>query len=60
MNSEEASGRDRGGPETAASPRKPYEKPELVVYGDLATITRTIGGTNHPDGSGHPNRHFTS
>jgi hypothetical protein len=40
--------------------RKAYQKPQLQVYGDLAEITKTIIGTNTPDGSGHPNKHFTS
>ena len=40
--------------------RKPYEKPQLQVYGDLAEITQTIVGTKTNDGSGHPNKHFTS
>ena len=43
-----------------APTRKAYEKPQLQVYGDLAEITKTIAGTNTPDGSGHPNKHFTS
>ena len=40
--------------------RKPYQKPELQVYGDLAEITRANAGANRPDGASHPNRHFTS
>jgi hypothetical protein len=40
--------------------RKAYEKPQLQVYGDLAEITQTIVGSKTNDGSGHPNRHFTS
>jgi hypothetical protein len=42
------------------APRKPYEKPRLQVYGDLAEITKGITGSKTNDGSGHPNRHFTS
>jgi hypothetical protein len=40
--------------------RKTYQKPELHVYGDLATITQGLnrGGAN--DGTGHPNKHYTS
>jgi hypothetical protein len=46
---------------TSESPqRKLYEKPELQVYGDLADITKGAMGTNNNDGSGHPNKHFTS
>ena len=44
-------------PET---PRKPYQKPELQVYGDLAAITQGISGSKTNDGSGHNNMHFTS
>jgi len=32
----------------------------LQVYGDLAEITKTILGSKTNDGSGHPNKHFTS
>jgi hypothetical protein len=40
--------------------RKPYTKPRLEVYGDLAHITRGVPGSKTNDGAGHPNRHFTS
>ena len=40
--------------------RKPYQKPELQVYGDLAEITKAAMGSNAMDGGGHPNKHFTS
>ena len=43
-----------------APARKAYQKPELQVYGDLAEITKTIMGTMTNDGSGHPNKHFTT
>jgi hypothetical protein len=43
-----------------APARKPYTKPRLEVYGDLAQITQGVLGTKTNDGSGHPNRHFTS
>jgi hypothetical protein len=46
--------------ENDPTPRKPYEKPELQVYGDLTQITRTTSGSKTNDGSGHPNKHFTS
>jgi hypothetical protein len=45
---------------TQAPARKVYQKPSLDVYGDLAEITQTITGSKTKDGSGHPNRHFTS
>jgi hypothetical protein len=40
--------------------RKPYTKPQLQQYGDLAEITKTVLGSKTNDGAGHPNRHFTS
>jgi hypothetical protein len=40
--------------------RKPYSKPKVQVYGDLATITKTLAGTKTNDGAAHPNKHFTS
>jgi hypothetical protein len=43
-----------------APARKPYTKPRLEVYGDLAQITKGVLGTKTNDGSGHPNKHFTS
>jgi hypothetical protein len=42
------------------SPRKVYQKPELQVYGDLTAITQGLNALNSNDGSGHPNKHFTS
>jgi len=47
-------------PSHDAPARKPYSKPRLEVYGDLAQITKGLTGTKTNDGSGHPNRHFTS
>ena len=43
-----------------APARRPYQKPALQAYGDLAEITKGIVGTKTNDGSGHPNKHFTS
>ena len=43
-----------------APTRKAYQKPQLQVYGDLAEITKSLVGSKTNDGSGHPNRHFTS
>jgi len=43
-----------------APARKPYTKPRLEVYGDLAQITKGVTGSKTNDGLGHPNRHFTS
>jgi hypothetical protein len=43
-----------------APARKAYTAPRLLVYGDLAEITKAIVGTKTADGAGHPNKHFTS
>jgi hypothetical protein len=43
-----------------APTRKPYQKPQLHVYGDLSEITQTVAGSKDRDGGGHPNKHFTS
>jgi hypothetical protein len=40
--------------------RKVYQKPQLEVYGDLADLTKSVAATKSNDGSGHPNKHFTS
>jgi hypothetical protein len=40
--------------------RKEYRKPQLLVYGDLAEITKTVTGSKTNDGSAHINKHFTS
>jgi hypothetical protein len=46
---------------TSQAPRRrPYTKPRLQVYGDLAEITKSVHGSKAPDGAGHPNKHFTS
>jgi hypothetical protein len=45
---------------TEVPARKAYQKPWLQVYGDLADITKTLMATMTNDGSGHPNKHFTS
>ena len=38
--------------DSLARPRQPYEPPRLVVYGDIATLTQTVGKTGADDG-GH-------
>ena len=35
--------------ETAGAPRRPYEPPSLVDYGDIAAVTQTAKGSA-PDG----------
>jgi len=32
--------------------KQAYEKPQLVQYGDIGTITRNVGGTGKNDGGG--------
>jgi hypothetical protein len=32
--------------------RKPYHKPELIVYGNIREITRNIGPKGNDDGGG--------
>jgi hypothetical protein len=32
-----------------------YEKPELIVYGDIAALTRNVGKTGNPDSGGKGN-----
>ena len=32
------------------APKKPYHRPRLRVYGDLRTLTQTIGPKGAPDG----------
>ncbi len=48
------------GNESKPPTRKPYQKPQLQVYGDLAEITKSLSGTQTNDGAAHPNKHFTS
>jgi hypothetical protein len=33
--------------------RKPYEKPALRVYGDVAALTRSVGNTTTNSDGGH-------
>jgi len=40
--------------------RRPYQKPDLLVYGDLTKITQTVRGSNAADGGSQSNKHFTS
>jgi hypothetical protein len=32
--------------------KKPYERPELVIYGDIRELTQSVARNNTPDG-GH-------
>jgi len=55
---QDASGVDKGS--SPAPTRKDYQKPQLQVYGELGALTRAVLGAMANDGSGHPNKHFTS
>jgi hypothetical protein len=35
--------------DSPARPRQPYEPPRLVVYGDIATLTLTVGNNGATD-----------
>lgn len=37
-------------PESPKLPKKPYRKPQLLVYGDLTEMTRTAGMAGMMDG----------
>jgi hypothetical protein len=40
-------------PETdEQEPRKPYHKPEVIVYGNIREITRNVGPKGNLDGGG--------
>ena len=39
-------------PEEQAETKKPYHKPELLVYGNIREITRNLGPKGNLDGSG--------
>lgn len=36
--------------------KKPYEPPKLLVYGDLAEMTKSTGRKGNPDGGVAPDR----
>ena len=59
MKPDEGADRDDQTTETT-TPRKPYQKPRLEVYGDLADITKSQAAGTKNDGAVHPNKHFTS
>jgi len=40
-------------------PKKPYQPPKLLVYGDLAEMTKAIGTKGHADGGGNPRKRRT-
>lgn len=39
-------------PEEQAETKKPYHKPELLVYGNIREITRNLGPKGNLDGGG--------
>ena len=40
------------GQDTAQKTKKPYHKPEVVVYGNIREITKNIGAKGNLDGGG--------
>lgn len=40
------------GQNTAQETKKPYHKPEVIVYGNIREITRNVGPKNDLDGGG--------
>jgi hypothetical protein len=43
-----------------ASLKKPYDPPELKVYGTVRDLTKNVGFTsNNPDGGSFPNKNRT-
>ena len=40
--------------------KKPYQQPQLQVYGSLKDITESVGATGVSDGGGIPNFNRTS
>jgi hypothetical protein len=41
------------------STKKPYQSPKLLVYGDLAEMTKAIGRTSRIDGGTQPGKRRT-
>jgi len=39
--------------------KKPYQQPKLLVYGDLAEMTKTVGTKANVDGGNNPRRRRT-
>ena len=43
---------DVDSPDNQEEKRKPYHKPELVVYGNIREVTRNVGPKGNLDGGG--------
>jgi hypothetical protein len=43
---------DNGSPEEQTETKRPYHKPELLVYGNIREITRNVGPKGNVDGGG--------
>jgi hypothetical protein len=41
------------------STKKPYQSPKLLVYGDLAEMTKAVGRLARIDGGGNPQKRRT-
>jgi hypothetical protein len=46
-------------PEKASGAKKPYAKPKLEIYGNMASITRSGMPGSSPDNPVHPNKDHT-
>jgi len=40
-------------PSETPAKKKPYQPPKLLVYGDLAQMTKSRGTSGNPDGGTH-------
>ena len=45
--------------DTSGNPKKPYEPPRLVAYGNIAAVTQTVGMSGTPDGGAQGNMKAT-
>lgn len=43
---------ETGAQDTNQNPKKPYHKPEVIVYGNILDITKNIGTKGMMDGGG--------
>jgi len=41
------------------TPKKPYQSPKLLVYGDLTEMTKATGKSGKIDGGRNPNKRRT-
>lgn len=46
---------DDGGPKPGLPAKKPYRRPQLIVYGNIGQITQAVDMVGHADGGGAHN-----